>query len=42
LLTALYGTAWREPMLVASGLAFAGAVLVLAVMRDGMRRLRDT
>lgn len=35
LLTALYGRAWREPMLLASGLAVAGGVLVLAVVRDG-------
>jgi MFS family permease len=35
LLTALYGNAWREPMLVASGLAIAGGVLVVAVVRDG-------
>ena len=35
LLTAVYGTAWREPMLLASGLAIAGGVLVLLVVRDG-------
>ena len=35
LLTALYGDAWREPMLLASGLAVAGGVLVLVVVRDG-------
>ena len=35
LLTALYGRAWREPMLLASALAVAGGVLVLAVVRDG-------
>jgi len=34
-LTALYGNEWREPMLVASGLAVAGGVLVLFVVRDG-------
>jgi len=35
LLTALYGTAWREPMLLASALAITGGVLVLVVVRDG-------
>ena len=35
LLTAVYGTAWREPMLLASVLAVAGGVLVLLVVRDG-------
>lgn len=35
LLTAMYGQSWREPMLLASGLAIAGGVLVLAVVRDG-------
>lgn len=35
LLTALYGSAWREPMLLASGLAIVGGLLVLAVVRDG-------
>jgi MFS family permease len=35
LLTALYGRAWREPMLLASGLAVAGGLLVLTVVRDG-------
>ncbi len=35
LLTALYGGAWREPMLLASGLSIAGGTLVLAVVRDG-------
>ena len=35
LLTALYGTSWREPMLLASVLASAGGILVLAVVRDG-------
>jgi MFS family permease len=35
LLTAIYGRAWRSPMLVVSGLAIAGGALVLAVVRDG-------
>ena len=35
LLTALYGSAWREPMLVASALAMIGGVLVLVIVRDG-------
>jgi MFS family permease len=35
LLTAIYGTAWREPMLLASGLAVVGGVLVVIVVRDG-------
>jgi MFS family permease len=35
LLTAIYGSAWREPMLLASALATAGGVLVLLVVRDG-------
>jgi MFS family permease len=35
LLTALFGTAWREPMVVVSVLAAAGGSLVLAVVRDG-------
>jgi MFS family permease len=35
LLTALYGVAWREPMLVSSALAVIGGVLVLTVVRDG-------
>jgi MFS family permease len=35
LLTALYGHAWREPMLLASGLAVAGGTLVLLVVSDG-------
>lgn len=35
LLTALSGTAWREPMLLVSGLAVLGGSLVLAVVRDG-------
>jgi MFS family permease len=35
LLTAIYGSAWREPMLFASGLAIIGGLLVLVVVRDG-------
>ena len=35
LLTAVYGRAWREPMLLASGLAIVGGTLVVAVVRDG-------
>jgi MFS family permease len=35
LLSALFGATWREPMLLASALAIAGGVLVLAVVRDG-------
>ena len=35
LLTALFGAAWREPMLLASGLSLAGGILVLAFARDG-------
>ena len=35
LLTALFGAAWREPMLLASGLSLAGGLLVLAFVRDG-------
>ena len=35
LLTAIYGNAWREPMLFASGLAVIGGLLVLIVVRDG-------
>ena len=35
LLTAMYGRAWREPMLLASGLAVVGGALVLLVVRDG-------
>jgi MFS family permease len=35
LLTAMYGRAWREPMLLASALAIAGGLLVLVVVRDG-------
>jgi MFS family permease len=35
LLTALYGRAWREPMLLASVLAVIGGLVVLVVVRDG-------
>lgn len=35
LLTAIYGRAWREPMLLASALAVLGGLLVLIVVRDG-------
>ena len=35
LLTAIYGSAWRAPMLVASLLAVVGGTLVLIVVRDG-------
>ena len=35
LLTALFGTEWREPMLLASGLAIAGGTLVILLVRDG-------
>jgi MFS family permease len=35
LLTSIYGRAWREPMLLVSGLAVAGGALVLATVRDG-------
>jgi len=35
LLTALFGGNWRQPMLLSSGLAALGGVLVLAVVRDG-------
>ena len=35
LLTAVFGAAWREPMLLASGLSLAGGLLVLAFARDG-------
>jgi MFS family permease len=35
LLTAIYGSTWREPMLFASGLAIIGGLLVLIVVRDG-------
>jgi MFS family permease len=35
LLSALFGGTWRGPMLLASALAVAGGVLVIAVVRDG-------
>jgi MFS family permease len=35
LLSSIYGDAWREPMLVSSGLALAGGLLVLGAVRDG-------
>jgi MFS family permease len=35
LLTAMFGTEWREPMLLASALAVVGGTLVLLVVRDG-------
>lgn len=35
LLTALFGSEWREPMLLASALAIAGGVLVVWIVRDG-------
>jgi MFS family permease len=35
LLTALYGTAWRQPMLLASALAVVGGIVVVIVVRDG-------
>jgi MFS family permease len=35
LLTALFGTEWREPMLLASGLAVIGGTLVVLIVRDG-------
>ena len=35
LLTALYGRDWREPMLLASGLAIVGGTIALVVVRDG-------
>jgi MFS family permease len=35
LLTALYGSAWRDPMLMVSALAIVGGVLVLVAVRDG-------
>src|SRR5262245_28808366 len=35
LLTALYGHAWRPPMLLASGLAIAGGTLAVAFVKDG-------
>jgi MFS family permease len=35
LLTALFGDEWRQPMLLSSGLAAAGGVLVVLLVRDG-------
>lgn len=35
LLTAMFGTEWREPMLLASGLAIVGGTLVVLIVRDG-------
>jgi MFS family permease len=35
LLTAMFGGAWHEPMLLTSGLAVAGGVIVLTIVRDG-------
>ena len=35
LLSALFGTEWRQPMLLASALAIVGGVLVVAIVRDG-------
>ena len=35
LLTAVFGGRWHEPMLLVSGLAAVGGILVLAVVRDG-------
>jgi MFS family permease len=35
LLTALFGSEWREPMLLASGLAVIGGTLVVLLVRDG-------
>ena len=35
LLTAIYGSAWRQPMLLASTLSIIGGLLVLVVVRDG-------
>jgi MFS family permease len=35
LLTALFGAEWREPMLLASGLALIGGTLVVLIVRDG-------
>jgi MFS family permease len=35
LLTAIYGSDWRAPMLLASALAAAGGLLVVLVVRDG-------
>ena len=35
LLTALFGSEWRGPMLLASGLAIIGGTLVVLIVRDG-------
>jgi len=35
LLTALFGAEWRNPMLLASGLAIVGGTLVVLIVRDG-------
>ena len=35
LLSAVFGRAWREPMLLASALAIIGGVLVVIIVRDG-------
>jgi MFS family permease len=35
LLTAIYGAAWRQPMLLASALSVIGGLLVLVIVRDG-------
>lgn len=35
LLRALFGSSWKEPMLLASGLAVVGGTLVVAIVRDG-------
>jgi MFS family permease len=35
LLSALFGEEWREPMLLASGLAIIGGTLVVLIVRDG-------
>jgi MFS family permease len=35
LLTSIYGSDWQTPMLLASGLAVLGGLLVVAVVRDG-------
>jgi MFS family permease len=35
LLTSIYGADWRTPMLLASGLAVLGGLLVITVVRDG-------
>jgi MFS family permease len=35
LLTAMFGDNWHQPMLLVSGLAAVGGILVLAIVRDG-------